>query len=91
VYAVGRFWSSFSSRRYDPVTGVLALPEAGARTIGNSGTLDLRIEAGIRSATAFVGFENVLAGLSYPGTTLVPNYPLAAQAFRFGILWPIDN
>lgn len=91
VYAVGRYWSALTSRVFDPITGAMALPRPGARTIGNSGALDLRLEAGIRTATVFVGFENALAGMSYPGTVIVPNYPLPAQAFRFGVLWPIDG
>ncbi len=91
VYVIGRYWSSFKSRLYEPVTGLLALPGESARTVGNSGTLDFRMEAGIREATVFVGFENILSGLSYPGTLLVPNYPLPAQAFRFGVFWPIEN
>jgi len=91
LYVAGRYWSSFRSRVYDPVTGLLALGNRETRTIGNSGTLDVRVAAGIRSATLFVGFENVLAGASYPGAVLVAPYPLTARAFRFGVFWPIDN
>ncbi|HEX9660394.1 MAG TPA: putative porin, partial [Rhodothermales bacterium] len=91
LYVLGRYWSSFRSRVYDPVTGLLALGNGGTRTIGNSGTLDVRVAAGIRSATLFVGFENVLAGTSYPGAVLVAPYPLTARAVRFGVFWPIDN
>lgn len=91
VYLIGRFWSAFRSRLYEPVTGALALPGAGARTIGNSGTLDFHVEAGIREATIYVGVENLLSGFSYSGTMLVPVYPLPAQAFRFGVFWPIEN
>jgi hypothetical protein len=91
MYVVGRFWSSFQSRIYDPTTGVLALAAETAPEIESRGTLDVRVEAGIRSATVYVGMENVLASVSYPGAMVLPQYPLPAQAFRFGVFWPIDN
>jgi hypothetical protein len=91
VYVTGRYWSRFRSLSYDPITGALALTAPDSPEVGNSGTLDVRMEAGIRTATAFVGMENVLARSTYPGAMLVPYYPLPARVFRFGIFWPIDN
>ena len=91
IYLLGRAWSAFRGRVYDPVHALLVLPEAGANVNAGSGTLDVRVEAGIRGTTIFVSVDNVLAGLVYPGTLIVPVYPIPARAFRFGVFWPIDG
>jgi hypothetical protein len=52
--------------------------------------LDVALKAGIRDATLFLTFENVLSGTSLqPGVLVVPVYPLPEQRFRFGVFWPI--
>lgn len=86
---LGRFWTGFRGRTYDPVHSLMVLPETGARSVDGSGTLDVRLEAGIREATLFLSFDNVLARSVYPGVLVVPVYPLPARAFRFGVFWPI--
>ncbi|MFC2085747.1 putative porin [Bacteroidota bacterium] len=90
-YVVAHYWSAFRSRVYNPVHALLVLPAAGSTAYGGSGTLDIRLEAGIREATIFLSVDNVLSGLAYPGVLVVPVYPIPAQAFRFGVLWPIDG
>lgn len=92
VYLFGKYWSRTQSRIYDPVSGLLVLPQPGtATTFGQSGTVDFRIDAGIREATIFLSLDNILADFLYPGTLVVPVYPLLPKAFRFGLLWPITD
>ena len=97
LYVQGRGWTAMRSRQFHPPTGLLAVPPADApvienapRSFGPSGTLDVALEAGIRDATLFLTFENVLSGTSLqPGVLVVPVYPLPEQRFRFGVFWPI--
>ena len=91
LYLIGRAWSSFQGRAYDPVHALMVLPEVDARAVDASGTVDIRLEAGIREATLYVSYDNALAGLLYSGALTVPVYPLADRAFRFGVQWPIWN
>ncbi|MDX1488150.1 MAG: putative porin, partial [Acidiferrobacterales bacterium] len=88
----GRFWSQLRSRTLHPQTGLLVIPEAGARIFGPSGTLDVVLQGGIRTATLFVVYENILSGTAVlVGNLLVPTYPLPERRLRFGIYWPIFN
>lgn len=88
--AEGTAWTALRSRTLHPATGRLALPPAGARAFGPSGTLDLIAEAGVRTATFFVAWENALSGtVVTPGNLVVPVYPLPDRRFRFGVYWPI--
>ncbi len=92
AYAEGRFWTTMKSRTLHPATGLLAVPEADARTFGPAGTVSLFAEAGLRTATLFFAYENALAGTELqPGVLIVPVYPLPEQRFRFGVYWPIFN
>jgi hypothetical protein len=87
-----RGWTDFRSRTLHPPTGLLALPPADARIFGPSGTVDLVVQGGIRTATLFLVYENLLSGTSLQvGTLLVPTYPLPQQRLRFGVYWPILN
>ncbi|ARA93296.1 hypothetical protein AWN76_009060 [Rhodothermaceae bacterium RA] len=90
AYLRGRFWSEMRSRTLHAPTGLLAVPSSTARTFGPSGTLDVVLEATVRTATLFLVFENGLSGTPLqPGTLVVPVYPLPEQRFRFGVFWPI--
>ncbi|WP_397546390.1 putative porin [Rhodothermus marinus] len=90
VYLLGRYWTSFRSRQLHAPTGLLALPEPDARRFGPSGTLDLYVEAGLRTAKLFLVWENLTSGTALqPGVLLVPVYPLPARRLRFGVYWPI--
>ena len=92
VYLEGRLWSSFRSRTLHPPTGLLALPPEDAPAFGPSGTLDMHVEAGLRSATLFLSYENMLSDTPLMnGTLLVPVYPLPSRRFRFGVFWPISG
>lgn len=88
----GHAWTSLRSRTLQPQTGLLVLPPAGSRTFGPSGTLDVLALAGVRTATFFLAYENILSGTALmPGTLLVPDYPLPARRMRFGVYWPITD
>lgn len=92
LYVRGRLWSAFLGRALHPETGLLVLREASAREIDSSATLDVVLEAKVRTAKLFLGFENLLSGTTLIiGNQLVPNYPLPQQRFRFGVFWPIWN
>jgi hypothetical protein len=87
----GRAWSGFRSRAFQPETGLFVLPAADDLLFGPSGSLDLVVEGGIRTATLFLTVDNLLSGTFYPGTLLVPLYPLPKRALRFGVYWPLLN
>jgi len=88
----GRAWASFSSRTLHEPTGTLAIPQQESPTFGPEGALDLVVEAGLRGATLFLVWENVLSGTDVtPGNLLVPIYPLPEQRLRFGVFWPITG
>ncbi|MDX1428888.1 MAG: hypothetical protein R3282_01320 [Rhodothermales bacterium] len=92
IFVRGRFWSDFRSRTLHTPTGLLALPTAGSRPVESSAALDIVLEGGVRVATLFVAYENLLSGTNaVPGNLLVPVYPLAEQRLRFGVFWPISN
>jgi hypothetical protein len=49
-------------------------------------------EAGIRTATIFLSYENIFSGTNaLVGNLLIPDYPLPAKRFRFGVFWPISD
>ncbi len=92
LYTRARLWSSFQSRTLHPETGLLVLRPAGSRPVDGSIAMDVVLEAGIRGAKLFLSFENVLSHPSIiVGNLLVPDYPLPAQRFRFGVHWPIQD
>ena len=92
LYTKARLWSSFQSRTLHPETGLLVLRPPGSRPVDESVAMDIVLEAGIRTATLFLVFENVLSHPSIlVGNVLVPDYPLPAQRFRFGVYWPIQD
>ena len=92
LYGRGRLWSPFLSRTLHPETGLLVLRNETDREVEASASLDIVLEAGVRTAKIFLAFENLLSGTSFvPGNMLVPNYPLPARRFRFSVFWPIQD
>lgn len=90
MYLKGRVWSEMNGRTFHPQTGLLAVPQAGARQFGTNGTVDIQVEAGIRTATVFVAYENFTAGTTFHvGNLHIPDYPLPRRRFRLGVFWPI--
>lgn len=99
LYVKGRAWTRTRSRQFHPPTGLFAIPPPDAPVLDNPavplrfgpyGTLDATFEAGIRGATLFFTFENLLSGTRLqPGVLVVPVYPLPERRFRFGVFWPI--
>lgn len=90
LYLLRRYWTPFRSRQLHAATGLLVLPELGARRFGSTGTLDLYVEAGLRTAKLFLVWENITSGtVLQKGVLLVPVYPLSARRLRFGVYWPI--
>lgn len=95
IYLDGRFWTEMRSRTLHPPTGLLVLPADDAREIRPSGLVNVVIQAGVRTATFFIAWDNVLAsstgGGLYEGVLLVPDYPFPERRFRFGVYWPIQD
>ena len=92
LYTRGKLWSSFLGRTLHPQTGLLVLRDTAARQVDSSATLDVMLEAKVRTAKFFIGFENLLSGTTViTGNMLVPDYPLPQRRFRFGVFWPIWN
>ena len=88
----GHLWSRFQGRTLHPPTGLLVLPHTDARPVDASGTLDLVIVGGVRTARLFLVWENILSGTDLTvGNQLVPVYPLPERRLRFGVYWPILN
>ena len=84
------YWSESAGRALHPETGLLAVPALSARTFGPSTMINAGFDAGVRGATFFAVYENVLSGTTLmPGNLIVPLYPLPARRFRFGLHWPI--
>lgn len=92
-FSIRGTWSaSMKGRRLDTRSGLLMLPEGFERTVPESGRIDLIVEAGVKTATIFLSFENILQGKNTGNGILIsPDYPVPAQRFRFGIFWPIVN
>jgi hypothetical protein len=87
-----RAWEPMRSRRLHTASGLLAVPASRESGVDGSVTLDLILVAGVRAASLFLAWENLLAGTTYiPGNMLVPVYPLSQKRLRFGIHWPIRN
>jgi hypothetical protein len=90
LYVQGRAWSPFRSRTLHPPTGLLVLPLADSREVEASAAVDVVLEAGVRTATLFLAFDNFLSGTNViVGNLLIPDYPLPQQRVRFGVYWPI--
>lgn len=98
LYVQARGWSAMHSRWLHPQTGRLVVPPldnpvpvaGGPAAVGPSGTVDVRAEVQLRSATLFFTFQNVQAATQLQsGTFVVPVYPLPPRQFRFGVFWPI--
>lgn len=88
----GRSWSAMVSRALHAPTGLLVIPSAERAPVDASYTLDLVLEGGIRTATIYIIYENITSGTRLmSGNELVPDYPLPAQQWRFGVYWPIVN
>ncbi|GMQ81157.1 MAG: hypothetical protein BMS9Abin05_0588 [Rhodothermia bacterium] len=86
------YWDSMVGRRLDTRTGSLFLPSDDSQLVPSSMTVDIVAEAGVRTATIFLAYENMFSGTNaLVGNLLVPDYPLPAKRFRFGVFWPISN
>jgi len=92
-FSVRGTWSAtMKGRRLDTRSGLLMLPGDFDRIVEESGKVDVHVEAGVKSATIFLSFENILYGENtWKGILIIPDYPIPAQRFRFGIFWPISN
>lgn len=92
LYLRGRYWGAMRSRLFHPQTGLLVVPLLQDRHFPRSGALDVYFVGGIRGATVFLAYENVLSGTRVQvGNLIVPDYPLPRHRFRFGVFWPILN
>jgi hypothetical protein len=86
------YWASMNGRRLDVRTGIVMLPMNDATSVPSSWTFDFVAEAGVRGATIFLAYENLFSGTNVVvGNLMIPDYPLPAQRFRFGVFWPISN
>ncbi|NND71238.1 MAG: hypothetical protein HKN43_06645 [Rhodothermales bacterium] len=92
-YLRSRMWPDFTGYALHRQTGLAVLPTVGSTEIvSKSATLDVIVEAGVRGATIFLSYENVLSGTNLViGNQLVAGYPLAQRRLRFGVFWPILN
>ena len=89
LWARLRGWSAFDGRVLHDPTGVLALAATPER-VPASTTLDVNAVMGVRAATLFLAWENVLAGTALlRGNLIVPEQPLPGRRLRFGVFWPI--
>lgn len=90
LFVEALYWSESAGRTLHPETGLLAVPTLSSLTFGPSTMINAGFDAGVRGATFFAVYENVLSGTTLmPGNLIVPLYPLPARRFRFGVHWPI--
>ncbi len=91
---VTQAWTAFRSRRVEPATGALVLPEAG-------GSLGLELPArallGLEAtatfsarASLFVRYDHALGERVY-GAVVTQGEPLAPHVLRFGVFWALLN
>ncbi|TDI69874.1 MAG: hypothetical protein E2O85_04770 [Bacteroidetes bacterium] len=86
------YWDSMVGRRLDTRTGSLVLPSDDGQSVPSTLTVNVVAEAGIRTATIFLSYENIFSGTNaLVGNLLIPDYPLPAKRFRFGVFWPISD
>ena len=93
--AVGHGWTAFRSRRVEPATGLLALPEPGAALgveIPTQATLGLEATATFSArASIFLRYDNALGGRVTAGALQTQGEPLASHVLRFGVFWALVN
>ncbi len=92
---VAEGWTSFRSRRVEPVTGALVLPDpASALGIEIPGRAILGLEATATfsaRASLFLRYDNSLAGRVYNGALVTQGEPLSPPTLRFGVFWALLN
>jgi len=93
VYARGRAWAAFRGRGLHRETALFGLAPEEAPAVPASGVLDAVAEAGFGRgrASAFVAYENALAGVAYRGAYVVPVYPVLPPGLRVGLFWLLPN
>jgi hypothetical protein len=93
--AVARGWTAFRSRRVEPTTGLLALPEPGTSLgidIPAQATLGLEATATFSArASLFLRYDDALAERVTPGTLATQGEPLPGHILRFGVFWALVN
>ena len=93
--AVGRGWTALRSRRVDPVTGALALPDPASALgieLPSRETLGLEATATFSErASLFVRYDHALGGRLYDGAIVTQGEPLAPHVLRFGVFWALLN
>lgn len=91
--AVGHGWTRFRSRRVEPATGLLALPQPGAALgieIPAQATLGLEATATFSArASIFLRYDNALAERATPGALVTQGEPLPGHVLRFGVFWAL--
>ena len=91
---VTQAWTAFRSRRVDPATGALVLPEAGT-PIGTE--LPARALVGLEAtatfsalASLFLRYDHAL-GERVVGAAVTAGEPLPPHVLRFGVFWALLN
>lgn len=91
--AVANGWTAFRSRRVEPATGLLALPENGGPLgldLPAQATLGLEATATFSARAAlFLRYENALAGRATAGAVVTQGEPLPGHVLRFGVFWAL--
>jgi len=91
VFVRGRAWPAFGGRELHPQTGLLVVPMLGSE-VPAAGVVDIGVSAGIRTATIYLLYENMLSGTELQdGVMMVDGYPLEERRVRFGVHWPISG
>ena len=93
--AVAHTWTAFRSRRVEPATGLLALPDPGGPLgirVPAQATLGLEATATFSArASVFLRYENALAGRATAGALVTQGEPLPGHVLRFGVFWALVN
>ncbi|MGB3544718.1 hypothetical protein, partial [Rubrivirga sp.] len=92
---VAEGWTAFWSRRVEPVTGALVLPDPTSRLgieIPGRAVLGLEATATFSArASLFLRYDNALAGRVYSGALVTQGEPLSPPTVRFGVFWALLN
>ena len=93
--AVVEGWTAFRSRRVEPVTGALVLPDPASRLgieIPARAVLGVEATATFSArASLFLRYDNALAGRVYSGALVTQGEPLPPPTLRFGVFWALLN
>jgi hypothetical protein len=79
------YFTGFNGLAYMPATGEFHLQDK--QVIGNYPFIDIFFSFKLKRAYFFIKMEHVNKGMTGDNFYLVPDYPMAPRAFKWGLKW----